>query len=88
MTAKYRILDRLGAGGMGSVFRAEDTKIRQEVALKLIRPEISSSRKTIERFRNDGVGVSVTDKNCPRRSYLRAQPKHKSGLGLQFSFCL
>ena len=50
---RYEIIEELGTGGMGSVFRAEDTKIRQEVALKLIRPEIASSRRTIERFRNE-----------------------------------
>jgi serine/threonine protein kinase/Tfp pilus assembly protein PilF len=50
---RYEIIEELGTGGMGSVYRAEDTEIRQEVALKLIRPEIASSRRTIERFRNE-----------------------------------
>ncbi len=38
---------------MGRVYRVEDTKLKQEVALKLIKPEISSDKKTIERFRNE-----------------------------------
>jgi len=38
---------------MGSVYRVEDKKLNQEVALKLIKPEIASDKKTIERFRNE-----------------------------------
>lgn len=38
---------------MGKVYRVEDTKLKQEIALKLIKPEIASNRKTIERFRNE-----------------------------------
>jgi len=38
---------------MGKVYRAEDKKIKEEVALKLIKPEIASDKKTIERFSNE-----------------------------------
>jgi len=37
---------------MGRVYRVDDTKGKEEVALKLIRPEVASEKKTIERFRN------------------------------------
>ena len=50
---RYEIIEELGKGGMGRVYRVEDTKLKQEVALKLIKPEISSDKKTIERFQNE-----------------------------------
>jgi serine/threonine protein kinase len=50
---RYEIIEELGKGGMGSVYRVEDTKLNQDIALKLIKPEIASDKKTIERFRNE-----------------------------------
>jgi len=50
---RYEIIEELGIGGMGKVYRVEDKKIKEEVALKLIKPEIASDKKTIERFSNE-----------------------------------
>jgi serine/threonine-protein kinase len=50
---RYEIIEELGKGGMGRVYRVEDTKLKQEVALKIIKPEIAKDKKTIERFRNE-----------------------------------
>jgi non-specific serine/threonine protein kinase len=50
---RYEIIEELGTGGMGRVYRAFDKKISEEVALKLIRPEIAAEERTIERFRNE-----------------------------------
>jgi serine/threonine protein kinase/Tfp pilus assembly protein PilF len=50
---RYEIIEELGAGGMGRVYRAYDKKIEEEVALKLIRPEIAAEKQTVERFRNE-----------------------------------
>ena len=50
---RYEIIEELGKGGMGKVYRVEDKKIKEEVALKLVKPEISADKKTIERFSNE-----------------------------------
>jgi serine/threonine protein kinase/cytochrome c-type biogenesis protein CcmH/NrfG len=50
---RYEIIEELGRGGMGKVYRVEDKKINAEIALKLIKPEISGDKKMIERFSNE-----------------------------------
>jgi len=50
---RYQIVEELGKGGMGKVYKAQDTEIKEKVALKLIKPEISLDKKTIERFQNE-----------------------------------
>jgi serine/threonine protein kinase/Tfp pilus assembly protein PilF len=50
---RYQIIEELGKGGMGKVYKAHDTEIKEKVALKLLKPEISADNKTIERFQNE-----------------------------------
>jgi serine/threonine protein kinase/Tfp pilus assembly protein PilF len=50
---RYQIVEELGKGGMGAVYKALDTQINEEVAIKLIRPEIAADDKTLERFGNE-----------------------------------
>jgi serine/threonine protein kinase/tetratricopeptide (TPR) repeat protein len=52
-SGRYEVIEELGKGGMGRVFRVYDTKIKEEVALKLLRTEISSDARTIERFSSE-----------------------------------
>ncbi|SRR6266478_2701664 len=46
----YRILSKIGAGGMGEVYLAEDIKLDRKVALKLLPAEVASNRERMERF--------------------------------------
>jgi hypothetical protein len=50
---RYEIIEELGTGSLGRVYRAQDTKLNEEVALKLIKPEIATERRVVERFRNE-----------------------------------
>ena len=50
---RYDIIEELGKGGMGKVYRVFDKKIDEEIALKLIRPEIAADKETIKRFSNE-----------------------------------
>ena len=64
---RYEIIEELGAGGMGRVYRAHDTKLNEEVALKLIKPEIAAERRVAERFRNElKIARKITHKNVCR----------------------
>ena len=65
--SRYEIVEELGKGGMGRVYRVEDKKIGEEVALKLIKPEIASDQTMIERFRNElKLARKITHKNVCR----------------------
>jgi serine/threonine protein kinase/predicted Zn-dependent protease len=50
---RYQVIEELGRGGMGKVYKVFDTKIKEKIALKLIKPEIASDRETLERFSNE-----------------------------------
>ena len=50
---RYQIIEELGKGGMGRVYKVQDTKIKEKIALKLIKPEVASDKETIERFSNE-----------------------------------
>jgi TolB-like protein/Flp pilus assembly protein TadD/predicted Ser/Thr protein kinase len=50
---RYQVIEELGRGGMGRVYKVIDTKIREKVALKLIKPEVASDRETLSRFNDE-----------------------------------
>jgi serine/threonine protein kinase/tetratricopeptide (TPR) repeat protein len=64
---RYQIIEELGKGGMGKVYKVLDKEVNAKIALKLIKPEIASDSKTIERFRNElKVARDIAHKNVCR----------------------
>src|SRR5438876_8761015 len=48
--SQYRIVSKIGAGGMGEVYLAQDTKLDRKVALKILPADVASNRDRMERF--------------------------------------
>jgi len=64
---RYQIIEELGKGGMGKVYRVLDKKLKEEIALKLIKPGIASDKKTVERFSNElKIARKIGHKNVAR----------------------
>src|SRR5262249_8021567 len=55
---RYRIISKLGEGGMGAVFRAEQISLKRACAVKLLRPEVSSNPQLVRRFNAEAEAVA------------------------------
>ncbi len=68
---RYQVIEEMGRGGMGKVYKVIDTKLKEELALKIIHPEIAAEGKIIERFGNElKMARKISHKNVCRMYHL------------------
>src|ERR1700759_3618634 len=64
---RYEILNLLGEGGMGAVYKARDVELNRLVALKVIRPDLARNRAGLDRFKQELIlATQVTHRNVVR----------------------
>jgi eukaryotic-like serine/threonine-protein kinase len=64
---RYQIIKLLGEGGMGAVYKARDIELEREVALKVVRPQLSNNSEILQRFKQELIlARQVTDRNIIR----------------------
>ena len=57
--AHYKILEKIGSGGMGDVYLAEDTKLDRKVALKVLPPELAENEERRARFKREAKAIAA-----------------------------
>ena len=75
----YRVLEKLGEGGMGEVYRAEDATLDRQVALKVLPPDLASSQERLDRFQREASTFSRGGRwRASRRRDRSIAPRHMS----------
>jgi len=57
--AHYTLISKIGAGGMGEVYRARDSRLARDVAIKLLPPEVSTDSDRLQRFEQEARATSA-----------------------------
>lgn len=80
----FQIEQRIGAGGMGAVFRALDTRLQRSVALKILTPSLSRDDAAVQRFRNEARSAARLDHDNIARVYFIGEDQGLNFIAFEF----
>lgn len=80
----FQIEERIGAGGMGAVFRALDTRLQRTVALKILTPSLSRDDAAVQRFRNEARAAARLDHDNVARVYFIGEEQGLHFIAFEF----
>lgn len=84
IAGNYKILEKLGEGGMGEVFKGLDVSLERNVAIKALRPELTQHPEILERFRKEAVALARL--NHPNIATLYSFVSHGEGYYMVMEF--
>ena len=80
----FQIEERIGAGGMGAVFRAMDTRLQRAIALKILSPSLSRDEAAVQRFRNEARAAARLDHDNIARVYFIGEDQGLHFIAFEF----